>query len=549
MPSITVNDFKIGKDSRKGASVSDADRLIECKNAYINAGKVPRKRPGSGSKVALETGSDGLLSANDKLNTFFGKGILTHADPLFVANLLNSTVDHPVYVGAGLDDMSTSGEYSDVSSFLFEVEIDATGSPDTFKWRKDGGSYTTGINITGSAQPLSDGVNITFAATTGHTLADVWSFNGNFYNNVKTIHFADVFLGFIYVAVEYDTGLTRHHYLNGALNTQVKDPNCPNTTGVLKIIDKIFAVDGDTVAFSTTGDPLDWTTAADAGFLATGQQQANADNALSLGQFGKSGLIVLHEDGAQLWTVDPDPALHVYEKSLDGFASRYPRTVMQFAGDLFMLGDGGVRSAGEHVFSTNIQEQDVGSPIDRDIKAILTENSVAFSARFSALSQFWLIIDGFVFVYTFSRTQKISAWSEYFYPWTIDYLEEFRGQLYIREGDNVYKVDEDLFQDDGIGFEAEVQTAFLTAKLPGVNKGWWGIDVIAAGEARTTFKYDPNKALAETSEIILDGDTTPDQPAPVEVVSPSLSVVFKNNKNEEFQLDSFTLYYNELTVT
>lgn len=76
--------------------------------------------------------------------------------------------------GAGLNDITWGGTITLAASAVFEVAIDAEGSPDTFKWRKDGGAWTTGVSITGSAQTLSDGVEVTFAATTGHTLADAW---------------------------------------------------------------------------------------------------------------------------------------------------------------------------------------------------------------------------------------------------------------------------------------------------------------------------------------------------------------------------------------
>jgi len=80
-----------------------------------------------------------------------------------------------VFTGPGLNDGTSSGAYTGTgNSAVYEVEIDGTGTPDTFKWKKDGGAYTTGVAITGAAQTLSNGVKITFAATTGHTLADKW---------------------------------------------------------------------------------------------------------------------------------------------------------------------------------------------------------------------------------------------------------------------------------------------------------------------------------------------------------------------------------------
>jgi len=141
------------------------------------------------------------------------------------------------------------------------------------------------------------------------------------------------------------------------------------------------------------------------------------------------------------------------------------------------------------------------------------------------------------------------AWSIYEYPWTISYMEEFRGELWLREGNNIYKVDKDVYTDNGVSYEALIQTAFLNAKAPGVNKQWWGLDLIVKGTATVSMRFDPNNDLAETTPYDLTGDTTPDQVTPVEVLSPSLSFIFKNSADEAFQLDSFTAFFRELGVS
>ena len=79
------------------------------------------------------------------------------------------------FSGSGLNDASWDGAFSGAASSLFEVEIDAEGTPDTFKWRQDGGAYTTGVSITGAAQALAEGVTILFGATTGHSPGDKWT--------------------------------------------------------------------------------------------------------------------------------------------------------------------------------------------------------------------------------------------------------------------------------------------------------------------------------------------------------------------------------------
>lgn len=107
--------------------------------------------------------------------------------PAFVADATNihegavDSVDEQdvaaaVFTGSGLNDCTSSGTYRGTTDENYEVEIDGTGTPDTFKWRKGSGSWTTGVNITGSAQAIgTEGVYVTFAATTGHTSTDKWT--------------------------------------------------------------------------------------------------------------------------------------------------------------------------------------------------------------------------------------------------------------------------------------------------------------------------------------------------------------------------------------
>ena len=97
MASITFDRFDLGIDLRKGASVSDANRLREMKNAYVTTGLATQKRPGLVKVADLETGTKGLFAAFGKLHTFYGSGTITHANTLFQANKVqNSAGARPV---------------------------------------------------------------------------------------------------------------------------------------------------------------------------------------------------------------------------------------------------------------------------------------------------------------------------------------------------------------------------------------------------------------------------------------------------------------------
>ena len=91
-----------------------------------------------------------------------------------------STVGAATFNGAGLNDMTSSGDYIGAGTKTYVVEIDGVPSsgPDTFKWSEDGGTTfgATGVDITANLQTLNDGVQIRFLHTTGHTLNDNWTF-------------------------------------------------------------------------------------------------------------------------------------------------------------------------------------------------------------------------------------------------------------------------------------------------------------------------------------------------------------------------------------
>lgn len=363
------------------------------------------------------------------------------------------------------------------------------------------------------------------------------------------IHFSDVYDGKIYVAVEYANGDVKHHYLDGSSPTRITDANCPNTKGVIKMEEKIFAIGDGVVRYCATANVRDWTTSSDAGFISTGRQQSGQEDPIGLGQFQKSGLVVFHSDGAQLWNVDPDPALMVYRQPLSGSQTRYHRAIAPLFTDLFFLSDTGFRSISESVVSDGEQEIDIGSPIDSEIEALLTGSEDPIAIFWQKAGQFWCFIGAKAYVYTFSRTAKISAWSLYTFPWTPTDVAILDGELYVREGDNVYKANRSAtdFRDNGVAFDMEAQLAFVDSRSPGVQKYWHGFDcVMSKGSASVSFKWEPNDETLESESTLLTGDTSIDEMNDIELTSPSISPVIKDSTANDFQLDEMTIYYETL---
>jgi hypothetical protein len=75
-------------------------------------------------------------------------------------------------VGTGTSPVA-GGSYTGVEDALFTVTIDGAG---TFKWRKDSGTFTTGvtIDVDGIAQELMEGVTVSFVAGGTFTVANSW---------------------------------------------------------------------------------------------------------------------------------------------------------------------------------------------------------------------------------------------------------------------------------------------------------------------------------------------------------------------------------------
>lgn len=87
------------------------------------------------------------------------------------------------FTGSGLDDMSDpTGNYNGNGNRTYRIQIDATpGGADTFSWSRDGTTswVATGVVCTTSPTLLEDGIYIDWAALTGHTIGDYWSFDAD----------------------------------------------------------------------------------------------------------------------------------------------------------------------------------------------------------------------------------------------------------------------------------------------------------------------------------------------------------------------------------
>jgi hypothetical protein len=94
-----------------------------------------------------------------------------------IKSVQEADIGTPVHSGTGTDDLTASGNHNGPITDDYVVEIDAGGTPGTYKWSPDGGSSwtATGIVPTGSPQLLENGIYVTIPTGTNHDIGDYWT--------------------------------------------------------------------------------------------------------------------------------------------------------------------------------------------------------------------------------------------------------------------------------------------------------------------------------------------------------------------------------------
>lgn len=523
MPATTYERFDGGLDVRQGQGVADANKLRELTNAYVTTGKVPRKRPGTVEVATLEAGTVGLISGGGKLNTFYGHGAaITHANPLFLANRIahpSVTSALPSRVRAGqpfLGYLYVAAEYSNGDTYHSYLDVDTTWQAaeavtvGTFRQPVTANGYRYECTIGGTTGAFEP----TWPTTVGATVAD---------GSVTWTCRAKV----------------------------ITDANCPHHESITFAAQKVWSPSptGETVRFCATSSPRDWSAADDAGFLPTGVQASGSTVPVGVGRYRKQ-LAVAHEDAIQVWTVDPDPANHAFDDVLE-VGTTLPFTLANLGQDLHLLSPFGFRSLSQlQNVDGSLSDQDVGSPVDSlvlpDVAAV-TDTHAPASIFYRGGGQLWTHVGGGkVWVYTFSRTAKIRAWSLYEFPFAIDDMAELNSVMYLRSGDTVYRVDPDAYDDDGTTFEVVVELAYQAMKKPGQLKQFIGLDAVMQGAASVSHRYRADDTALLTDAISVSGDTRAGGLLPVEVCATEIATRFVNSDAAAWQLDQFTLYYDVL---
>jgi hypothetical protein len=526
LPAVTFDDFAGGLDVRQAAAISKPNILRVLRNAYITTGKAIRKRGCAMHIATLEAGTVGLKAFDGKLNTFYGDGAaITHADTRFAAR----RVPH-VTTGAA----PTKIHYAD--QYLAQLYVSAEYGDGTFRHHY--------LDPASTASPTW----VTLAVHAANTFVVPTVPNGFRYEVTAGGGGASAAGEPVWPTTLGGT------VVDGALTWTcrtfaVADSNCPHTKQVAKQASKMYAVGTDptTVRFCKTGDARDWTTANDAGFLPAGLNARGSDEVTSINIFSDRSLAVFFSDNAQLWAVDPSPANMSLTSNIEGVGTLYHRAGGPVSRDLFFLAQTGYRSMSFTSLTNNLQDADVGSAIDKLVRDSVSASDDPIALYYPKLGQFWSINADRVWAYSFSRTSKISAWSDFRLPFDVDDACVLNQELYIRSGDEVFMISDSVYKDWTSDIPlVDIEMYFQDGKKPGVLKQWLGMDVIGTGTPTISFFYDASDPTLETQELEYPAITEPGEKYPVELMSKRIAPHIQHQKDEEFELNSLMLYFEDL---
>ena len=322
-----------------------------------------------------------------------------------------------------------------------------------------------------------------------------------------------------------------------AVSRRIEDPNCPTSKVTTIIASKVFKADGDIVRFSATANPRDWTTTQDAGYLPTGLQQANANDAAVLATY-RGNLAAFNASSFQMWQVDPDPEAMAILDQMDGIGSSWQKAAQPVANDLFYLSQLGVRTVGIANAAENLAAGDVGSPVDDLIRAELALGGRIVSTYYPGAGQFWLAFAReavtSVHVYTMSQLGRRGAWSRYEFPFSVEAFAQLGDDLYIRHGNAISIVSEAVSYDEASGGDSGIEQIpfpglvwwpWLDFGTPGQTKMLEAFDYVGTGQGPSiSVGYDQRSLSAFTPGYQLVSDTMPGGMVPIPVAAPTLSV-------------------------
>jgi hypothetical protein len=352
----------------------------------------------------------------------------------------------------------------------------------------------------------------------------------------------DVFDGNLYIACYNPAGTSGYPHYNPHY---YDDPN--NAASVSEVIEgngkgyyvrtvqtKMYAIAGKYLYFSAVKQPMAWNKGSPIldpsgkpttgmGFVNLALTDADSERLSGL-EIYYNKLAVFSTEAIQVWSVDPDPLQNHYDQLLRGSGTYASYSPLQYGnGDVLFLDHSGVRSMKARDSSNSASVSDIGSPIDSIISTLEITLGQSFMGKAVSLlepyvGRFWLVLPDRVYVLSYFPGPKITAWSHFTLPFTMQYAVVCGGRIFMRDTANQLWVyggsNGQVYDNCGV----EVRLPYLDGKKPGHRKQFLGFDATVSydnptgtlqltGAWTVAVSYDFNNPDAEETIATIDRPT------------------------------------------
>ena len=279
---------------------------------------------------------------------------------------------------------------------------------------------------------------------------------------------------------------------------------------------KIYSTVASLLVFSGLNTPHDWEPPAiGAGNVNFSTQDSGSETLEGTGVF-QGNIAAFADSVTQIEFVDVDEALNSHLHTVRNLGTRAHRSVVQFGNnDLFFLDENsGVRSLRSRDSSLAPEADDVGTPMDDHILDYIknqTDARLVGAVGIIGLDgRYWLSINQRIYVFTFFKASKISAWS-FYEPGVgaIDAMVRIKKNLYVRVEDTIYLYGGSA----GITYPSAGETP-CTVKLPFLDldkaahfKTIEGFDMAALNEWDVQIQVDPDDDRVAGEEFTISNTT------------------------------------------
>jgi len=318
---------------------------------------------------------------------------------------------------------------------------------------------------------------------------------------------------------------------------------------------KVYSCSGPNIYFSGVGDPTEWDdTAKGAGFINASTNDAEALNLQGIEVY-YGDLAFFSSRAVQIWQMDTDPENNLQKQTLRSIGVAGRATPRQYgAGDVLFLAPSGIRSLQARDSSSAASVSDVGSAIDLEIQAKITDNPEDILANtrtaLEALSgRFWMMFSDEIYILSLFPGPKVSAWSRYIPSISGDQsfipveLVDAAGYMCVRSADDKVYIygGEDRNTYDNV--TASFWTSFMTFGKPAHWKQMQGFDSALDGTWDVEVAFDPDDIKFEHIAT-LDKSSYVDQTIPIQGYAVAVSVQMTTKSPAKSRVANIAIHYN-----